>query len=72
MIQPSPFNSCGFIFIAIRGSKENIQHFVSASEIPLILISIAMNLLQPLQHNTHPCLLTQIMIEKGAYLRQNS
>jgi hypothetical protein len=49
MIQPSPFNSCGFILMVIRGSKENIQHFVSASESPLILISIAMNL-QSLQN----------------------
>ncbi len=40
MIQPSPFNSSGFILMVIRGSKENI---------PLILISIATNL-QSLQN----------------------
>jgi hypothetical protein len=60
--------SVDFIFQTMSGSTENMQHFFFSIKITLILTLIKINLQI---YSTHPSLLTQILMEKSASLRQN-
>jgi hypothetical protein len=68
-ITVDPTLSLQFQWIYFNGNKRIKGKYSSHSSINS---NESTKFTEPLQYNTHPCLLTQILIEKGAYLRQNS